>query len=166
MSRARARTIGPRIRVSPHDGASGNAALQIAWTSPALPFCSRRRPKHFQRPTSSHIPGSRSASSETSRSGRGEPPWPESESELPNCAPLNSVRLTKPLRQTKRLQIRVGAFVAGKMRTRVSLSQWYHCPDPFRIGRTSAMAPARPSRADAMVAPIAFEARRKGSASK
>jgi hypothetical protein len=54
-------------------------------------------PKHFQRPAPSHFPVARSASSETKRSGRGEPPpRPEPEPGLPIFARPNLVRVTTP----------------------------------------------------------------------
>ena len=41
-----------------------DAAFQIARISPTISVCSRRRPQHVQRPAPSHIPSTRSASSE------------------------------------------------------------------------------------------------------
>jgi putative transposase len=56
-----------------------DAAFQIARISPTILICSRRRPNTFD--VQRHLTSARSASSETKRSGRGEPP-PRLEPEL------------------------------------------------------------------------------------
>ncbi len=54
-SRACARTIGPRIRISRPGDASVRCSASNRPDQLALPVCSRRRAKHFQRPTPSHV---------------------------------------------------------------------------------------------------------------
>ena len=91
------RTIGPRIRISRHDGASARCSVSNRPDQPnnSCPFT----PPSKTRSTSSAIshPAARSASSETKRSGRGEPPpRPEPELGLPIFARPNLVRVTTP----------------------------------------------------------------------
>ena len=88
-----------RIRISQHDGASGRCSVSNRPDPPSVscPFT----PPSTTHSTSSAIspPAARFASSETKRSGRGEPPpRPEHELGLPNCAGPNSVRVTAPSR--------------------------------------------------------------------
>ena len=74
MSRGCARTIGLRIRINRHDGASAKCSGSNRPDQPSAscPFT----PPFTTRSTSSVIshPAARSASSETKHSGRGEPP--------------------------------------------------------------------------------------------
>src|ERR1700677_1738542 len=87
--------------------------FQIARIRPAFLVHSRRPPN--TRSTSSAIspPAARFASSETKRSGRGEPPpRPEHELGLPNCAGPNSVRVTAPQRAFVRV-VENGGFTAA-----------------------------------------------------
>ena len=74
MSRGCARTIGPRIRINRHDGASAKCSGSNRPDQPSAscPFT----PPFTTRSTSSVIshPAARFASYETKRSGRGEPP--------------------------------------------------------------------------------------------
>src|SRR5271168_3948481 len=98
MTRACAQTTGPRIRISRHDGASARCSVSNRRDPPSVscPFT----PPSTTHSTSSAIspPAARFASSETKRSGRGEPPpRPEHELGLPNCAGPNSVHVTAPL---------------------------------------------------------------------
>jgi hypothetical protein len=83
-SRACARTIGPRIRINRLDDASGRCSVS---NRPDRPNGSCLfTPPSKTRSTSNAIshPAARSASSETKRSGRGEPPpRPEPELRLP-----------------------------------------------------------------------------------
>ena len=97
MTRACAQTIGPRIRISRHDGASARCSVS---NRPDQPNASCLfTPPSTTHSTSSAIspPAARFASSETKRSGRGEPPpRPGRELGLPNSAGLNSVHVTAP----------------------------------------------------------------------
>jgi hypothetical protein len=81
MTRACAQTTGPRIRISRHDGASARCSVSNRPDPPSVscPFT----PPSTTHSTSSAIspPAARFASSETKRSGRGEPP-PRPEHEL------------------------------------------------------------------------------------
>jgi DDE domain len=97
MSGACARTIGLRIRVSRHDGASVRCRVS---NRPDQPNASCPFTPPFKTPSTSRAilhPAARSATSEKKLSGRGEPP-PRHESEpgLPNGAGLNSVWVTAP----------------------------------------------------------------------
>src|SRR5580704_8475686 len=98
MTRAYAQTIGLRTRTSRHDGASARCSVSNRPDQPraSCPFT----PLSSTPSTSSAIshPAARSASSETKRSGRGEPPpRPEPELGLPIFARPNLVRVTTPL---------------------------------------------------------------------
>ena len=97
MGRAFARTIGPRIRVNPHDNASVKCSGSNSPDQPngTFPFT----PPSKTRSTSSVIalPAARSASQEMKRSRRGEP-LPRSEVRVlskPRAAPIQ-VRVTTP----------------------------------------------------------------------
>src|SRR5208282_590342 len=96
-SRACARTIGLRIRISRRDGASARCS---ASNHPDQPSASCPFTPPFSTPSTSSaisLPATRSASSEKKRSRRGEPPpRPEPELGLPNCARPNSVLVTAP----------------------------------------------------------------------
>jgi hypothetical protein len=76
MSRACVQTTGRRIRISRHDGASARCSVSNRPDPPSVscPFT----PPSTTHSTSSAIspPATRFASSETKRSGRGEPPPP------------------------------------------------------------------------------------------
>src|SRR5271157_4717739 len=93
-------TIGPRIRINRLDDASGRCSVL---NRPDQPNDSCLfTPPSKTRSTSSAIshPAARSASSETKRSGRGEPPpRPEPELRLPIFTRPKSVRVTTPTKQ-------------------------------------------------------------------
>jgi hypothetical protein len=97
MTRACAQTTGPRIRINRHDGASARCSVsnrpdQRSVFCPFTPPCTTHS-------TSSAISSlaARFASSETKRSGRGEPPpQPEHELSFPIFVRPNSVRVTGP----------------------------------------------------------------------
>src|SRR6202041_1266635 len=85
------------LHISRHDGASARCSVSNRPDPPSVscPFT----PPSTTHSTSSAPPppAARFASSETKRSGRGEPPpRPEHELGLPNCAGPNSVRVTAP----------------------------------------------------------------------
>src|ERR1700722_7784119 len=97
MTRACAQTTGPRIRMSRHDGASARCSVSNRPDPPSV-SCPLTPPSTTHSTSSATSPpAARFASSETKRSGRGEPPpRPEHELGLPNCAGPNSVRVTGP----------------------------------------------------------------------
>src|SRR5271165_5202928 len=88
------RTIELRIRTSRRGGGSARCSGSRARVSPTLSVHSRRRPKHLQRPAPSHIRHTLRVLREDAF--RTWPPRPEPELGLPNCARLNSVRVTRP----------------------------------------------------------------------
>src|SRR3984885_3076923 len=105
-TRAYARTIGLRIRISRHDGASARCS-DFKSPGSAQRFLSVHAAVQTHS-TSSAIspPAARSAPSETKDSGRGEPPpRPEHELGLPNSAGLNSVHVTAPACAIARLAL-------------------------------------------------------------
>src|SRR5271163_5201464 len=117
MTRACAQTIGPRIRISRHDGASARCSVSNRPDPPSVscPFT----PPSTTHSTSSAIspPAARFASSETKRSGRGEPPpRPEHELGLANCAGPNSVHVTAP----------PGTLPYGKVELAAASDEWLH----------------------------------------
>jgi hypothetical protein len=92
-------TIGPRIRINRLDDASGRCSVSNRPDQPSAscPFT----PSSKTRSTSNAIshPAARSASFETKRSGRGEPPpLPQPELRLPIFTRPNLVRVTAPSR--------------------------------------------------------------------
>jgi hypothetical protein len=97
MSRGCARTIGLRIRINRHGGASARCSVSNRRDQPSAscPFM----PPFTTRSTSSAIshPAARSASCETKRSGRGEPPpRPEAQRAFQTSRHRNQVGVTAP----------------------------------------------------------------------
>jgi hypothetical protein len=98
-SGACARTIGLRIRISRHGGASARCSVSSPPGSASCPFT----PPSTTSSTFSAIshPAARSESSGTKRSGRGgRPPRPEFEPRLLNFAPPIQVAVTRRLPDT------------------------------------------------------------------
>src|ERR1700733_2494948 len=98
MSRGCARTIGLRIRINRHGGASARCSVSNRRDQPSAscPFM----PPFTTRSTSSAIshPAARSASCETKRSGRGEPPpRPEAQRAFQTSRRRNQVGVTAPI---------------------------------------------------------------------
>ena len=129
-------TIGPRIRINRLDDASGRCSVSSRPDQPSAscPFT----PLSKTRSTSSAIspPAARSASSETKRSGRGEPPpRPEPELRLPIFTRPNLVRVTTP-----RI-VGIGRHPASKDRGRGKDAHEARFDAPSRIHPQSTRAP-------------------------
>src|ERR1700733_14458998 len=98
MSRACARTIGLRIRVNGHGGASARCSVsnrrdQLNASCPLMPPS-----KTLSTSSAISHPAARSASCETKRSGRGEPPpRPEAQRAFQTSRRRNQVGVTAPL---------------------------------------------------------------------
>ena len=91
--------IGLRIRTSRHDGASARCSVSNRPDQPNASCLFTPPSKTLSTSSAISPPAARFASSETKRSGRGEPqPWPEPHLGLPIFARPNSVRVTGPSR--------------------------------------------------------------------
>ena len=116
MNRACAQTIGRRIRINQHDGGSARCSASNRPDPPSVscPFT----PPSKTRSTSSAIshPAARSASSERTPSGRGQPlPRHEPGVRLPSFGRPNSVLVTAPVRAVFHLDILPGQVGPGTL---------------------------------------------------
>jgi len=119
-TRAYARTIGLRIRISRHDGGSERCSVSNHpdQLNASCPFT----PPSKTLSTSSAIPhpAARSASCETKRSGRGEPPpRPELQPAFQTSLRRNQVCVTTPLSQIR------GSSLRTRLMRPASLSDGY-----------------------------------------